>query len=152
MILATQVLHTGLLLKHWSQKPPTFQVGSTEWFISFQPSLTFAVSYRNTKIILFQLVVCEPHQPFWHQLCNLPFQTKHLKDTCHEWTCVASMQPPQMQTINLWQWFGSFHWTLGKQTSPTTLAWCIWSYQMMLPTSVWILDEVESLWLQYWLR
>lgn len=54
-------------------------MGSIEWFISFQPSLTLAVNYRNTKIILFQMVVCEPYQPFWHQLGNQPFQSKHFK-------------------------------------------------------------------------
>lgn len=60
-----------------------------EWFISFQPSLTLAVNYRNTEIILFQMVVCEPHQPLWHQLGNLPFQSKHFKRHM-PWTEVAN--------------------------------------------------------------
>lgn len=33
---------------------------------------------------------------------------------------------------------------LEKQTSPPILAWCIWSFQIMLSTSICILGDVEK--------
>lgn len=107
---ASQLLCTGPLLKHWSQKN-TFQVGCTEWFTPFQLSLSPTVSYRETNTTVLQRVVRETLQPSGHQ-CAIhhlnqapkrhvpwPEGTTHRDATCKSMAMTS----------------GSFRWTLGKQ-------------------------------------